>query len=206
MTDSNFIYWDSSIWLSNFLQDQDFPYAEQQLERIKNGSEVIVVSNLVLMEVIGVLRQRTIEKQTYQGITEKQKAGLKKLADDEVTRALMIIRDLGRSKKVIITSSKMSVSELHQKTYDILACWIFGDILPTNKRCKCPSCGVIRSPTTYRLKYPGHYDIQHALLANEPISGNLRINEIVSVDRAFTQLHTLKDFQNMVIRTPPVAT
>jgi len=199
MTDLNFIYWDSSIWLSNFLEDQDFPFAEQQLERIKHGSEVIVVSNLVLMEIIGVLRQRTIEKQTYTGITEKQKADLKKLADDEVTKALTIIRDLARSRKVIITSSKMSVSELHKKTYDILSCWVFGDIIPTNKRCKCPACGIIRSPTTYRLKYPGHYDIQHALLANEPISNSSRVNEIVSVDRAFTQLNTLKDFQHLLI-------
>jgi predicted nucleic acid-binding protein len=199
MTDSKFIYWDSSIWLSNFLQDQDFPYAEQQLKKIETSPDVIVVSNLVLMELIGVLRQRTIEKQNFQGITDAQKDKLKKLADDEVTKALVIIRDLARSKKLIVTSSKMSVADLHQKTYEILSVWIFGEIVQTNKRCKCPTCGDIRSPTSYKLKYPGHYDIQHALLASEPISDSSRVNEIVSVDRAFTQLRKIKDFENIVI-------
>jgi predicted nucleic acid-binding protein len=41
----------------------------------------------------------------------------------------------------------------------------------------------------------GHYDIQHALTAKEKSA-----TEIVTFDKAFPQLHQLKEFESLPIR------
>jgi len=205
MSDPLFVYWDTSVWLSYFLDDKNnskqdprrIAFIEQNMDAVENGLEIVLISDLILLELIGVLRERIIQKQKYGGFTKEKEEELRKIANEEVTKSLIFIRNLANAEKAIKFSSKMPVSDLYRETNNLLSYSIFGEIKP---RDICKKCR--RSiPTEYNLKYPGHYDIQHALLALER-KENVTVKKIISTDEAFLQFQRLKEFKDIEISTP----
>lgn len=185
MTEQFFVYWDSSIWISFFLDDPKFPnrrsqFIDKSMKSVQEGSEIIVISDLILLELIGVLRERIIQKQKFDGINEDKRQELKKIADNKVAESLTFIRNLVRANRAVLPRSKMSVNEINCKTMEILNYSIFGDI---NKKDVCKKCRRAIS-SEYNLKYPGHYDIQHILLATEK-QGQIEVKKIISADEVF---------------------
>jgi predicted nucleic acid-binding protein len=203
MADPYLVYWDTSIWLVYFnprkdTEDTRIPVARQLMEKIQNGTHIVVVPDLVKMEIIGVLRQRVIESQEYRGNDDKVKKEIEKEANKEVEEALGFIRDLSYANKALLINSNISTSELHGKALDILHNFVFGEIEPMRKKCKCPTCGVVKSPVKYNLRYPAHYDLQHAIIATTPLPKNYTIKKIITFDRAFSQLRELKEFKGII--------
>jgi predicted nucleic acid-binding protein len=205
MSDPLFVYWDSSVWVSYFLDDKSDPkqdqtriaFIEQNMNSVEKGSEIILISDLILLELVGVLRERIIQKQKYEGFPKKKKEELRKIADNKVTESLSFIRNLANAKKAIKPSSKMLVSDLYRETSRILNYSIFGEIKSKDICKKCRR----EIPPEYNLKYPGHYDIQHALLALER-KESIPVSKIISTDEAFLQFQSLKEFSDVEICTP----
>jgi len=203
MPDPYFVYWDTSVWIAYFNPSEDatdtrVPIAQKLMENIQNGSHIVVVSDLVKMEIVTVLRQRIIESREYRGDNDKIKDEIEAEAKEETKKAMEFIRNLSYTNKALLFNLGTPTSELHGKTLDILQNFIFGEIKPMRKKCKCPNCGEVKSPAKYNLKFPAHYDIQHALIASTPLTKKYSIKKIYAFDNGFRQLTGLKEFKGVI--------
>jgi predicted nucleic acid-binding protein len=203
MADLSFVYWDTSIWIAYFnprkdANDARVPIAQKLMENIQNGSQIVVVSDLVKMEIVTVIRQRIIESQEYQGDADKIKDEIESVAKEETSKAMEFIRDLSVAHKAILFNLGIPASDLHGKTLDILQNCVFGEIKSMRKKCICPNCGEVKSPPKYNINFPAHYDIQHALIASTPLTKKISVKKIYAFDRGFRQLADLKEFKGII--------
>lgn len=63
-TDSTVAYFDANVWVAYMLDasDRNFLFANKLIDEINNGSYIVYVSDLVLLETISSLRRKIAEK------------------------------------------------------------------------------------------------------------------------------------------------
>jgi len=152
----------------------------------------VVISNLVLLEVIDVIRKRVTEKESYTGLTPTAKGQIEAKVKSKIQEFIDKTTKLASQGKALLVDPDLALQDYQKETVNISQPH-FGEILDSNI---CPVCR--RSlATRYRYKGLGHYDIQHGINARE--SG---ATEIYSFDKAFSQLRTLSEFSTLTVSVP----
>lgn len=188
--EAKLVYFDSSIWISHFLQESlnDRAQTVQQLiEQIENDNEVILVSYLVLLEVLEVMRKRITEKEPYTTLDDDKKKEIKDKVQKKTDLFLESLSQLVKDHKVAIVNSQEPVDKWFKTTYSILRA-SFGDISAPNYS----SNGGKKKSPKYHYKGAGHYDIQHALTAKE-----FSAKDLHTFDQRFADLENYPDFKGI---------
>ena len=189
------VYFDTTVWISYFLEDDFLTYAEDQLERIETGTDVAIISPLILLEIIDVTRKNLLKNESFQGMDKTTTDSIKSRINARVQNILKRISILAADRKVLIVNSTTPMSQNHNDIYRLIRT-NEGEILPKSKEI-CPQCKHQIEPVKYRYRILGHYDIQHALIARE-----FSASEIVTFDKAFPQLNQFAEFVGITITVP----
>jgi len=188
--EAKLVYFDSSIWISYFLQESlnERAQAVQQLiEQIEKDNGVILISYLVLLEVLEVMRKRITEREPHTNLDEDKKKEVKDKVQEKTDIFLESISQLAKNRKVAFINSQEPLDKWLKKTYSIFRT-SFGDISTPNYI----SGGGKKNPPKYHYKGAGHYDIQHALIAKEFFAEGLH-----TFDQGFAELANYPDFKEI---------
>lgn len=188
--EAKLVYFDSSIWVSHFLQEDLNGRAQtvqQLIEQIEKDDEIILVSYLVLLEVLEVMRKRITEREPYTIFDEDKKKEIKDKVQEKTDIFLESISQLAQDRKVAFINSQEPLDKWLTKTYSIFRV-SFGDVSTPNY---ISSGGKKNSPKCH-YKGIGHYDIQHALTAKEFFAKDLH-----TFDQGFAELENYPDFKGI---------
>ena len=193
------IYIDASVWLDYFLPDKEESYqmAKRQIERLKDESDHFLISFLVMMEIIGVIRQRVVEREKHTGLSDEKKQEIKIKANTAVERILSSLVALENQHRLMMVNPVGDASDFHSQSLhklrdlDLNA---FGEI---EDRRMCSKCHQLLPNRKNKLVCLGHYDFQHAFIARQH-----HASEIVSFDRAFRQMPNFVEFRDITITIP----
>jgi predicted nucleic acid-binding protein len=190
------IYVDSSVWLNYFLPDNSDYYqrAKTQIERIKDNSDYFLISFLVMMEIIGVIRQRVIEREEHSGLSTDKIQEIKLKAQREVEKVLSNLDALQEKDRLRMINPTGNASDFHNHTLCLLQNLDLDSIGKIEDRRKCSKCRTYYQKPKYKLVCLGHYDFQHAFIAKQHST-----TEIISSDRAFLQLPNFEEFKDIKI-------
>lgn len=184
------VYFDSSIWVSHVLQEKRNNRAQtvQQLfDQIEEDEEVILVSHLVLLEVLEVIRKRITESEPYTDLDDSKKKEIKDKIQEKTNLFLKALSQLIREHRVALIDSQKPVDQWFKMTYSIFVS-SSGDIsihnyYPDGRRRTLPK---------YQYRGVGHYDIQHALTAQE-----FSARDLHTFDQGFVELEDHQEFEGM---------
>lgn len=184
------VYLDSSIWVSHILQEKRNNRAQtvQQLfHQIEEDEDVILVSHLVLLEVLEVIRKRITESEPYTDLDDNKKKEIKGKVQKKTSLFLKALSHLIREHRVALIDSQKPVDQWFGMTYSIFIS-SSGDISTHNHY---PG-GRRRALPKYRYRGVGHYDIQHALTAQE-----FSARDLHTFDQGFVELEGHQEFEGM---------
>ncbi|MFA5221633.1 MAG: hypothetical protein WC391_05050 [Methanoregula sp.] len=196
------IYIDSSTWLDYFLPDRQENYqnAKRQIERIRDVSDYFLISSLVVMEIVGVVRQRVVEREIYSNLSDEKKREIKIKANSEVQRILQGLLALENQHRLMVVNPSGDASDFLNQSLCLLRNLNINEIGDIESRNRCSKChGNLPNPK-YKLVCLGHYDFQHAFIARQH-----HATEIVSSDRAFRYLPSFEEFRGIQITNPRLA-
>ena len=184
------VYLDSSIWISHILQEKRNNRAQtvQQLfHQIEEDEGVILISHLVLLEVLEVIRKRITENEPYTDLGDDKKKEITDKVQEKTNLFLKALSRLIREHRVALIDSQKPVDQWFKATYSIFVS-SSGDISAHNYY---PDGGR-RALPKYQYRGVGHYDIQHALTAQEFSAGDLH-----TFDQGFVELEGHQEFEGM---------
>lgn len=156
------------------------------MERILSGEEIGVLSHLVICEIVDVAKKKLLEKEPFNGMDPAHLDTLDKEIRGRIQEILARIIKLARDKKIRVINSQKTLDQSYTEIYSLIA-QIHNEIRRNNY---CPICKERIDPPTYKYRKIGHYDIQHALMAKE-----FSVTDFITFDKAFPQLHQLKEFE-----------
>lgn len=190
------IYLDTSVWVSYILGkgEHNYDYAASVMERIDNNTYTAIVTHLVLMEIIGVIRQKIASKEGYTGqLDSTKKAEIKEKMDSIIKVAIEKITDWENEGKVEIRNIDDSVDRLLRNAFGFFKDY-FGFIREIQL---CSKCQRNLDNKKYDYKALGQYDIQHALLAKA-----LDAKIFIAFDKSFRDLKGVTTFKNITFDAP----
>lgn len=183
------VYFDSSIWLSYLLQDRHYLDAEKSLKRIEEGDDIALISSLIMLEIIEVIRKRITENESYVGLTADVKQKIKTSIDEKTREFIDKVTKLVAQGKAEIRNPEEPLEGYLKETLALFSP-NFGEI------SEFDYCFICNRKTNMRYRYRGlgHYDMQHAMNAKD-----CHAKEIVSVDKAFSQLRNIQEFNSLKV-------
>ena len=189
---SNPVYFDSSIWIAYAIgaKDRNFLFAKDLIERMDNGKFQVYVSNLVLMEVVHVIRMKTVQYEKYSGrLNAGKSANLKNTTNQKIKDFLNSLTSWESEKKVIFADPDIQLDDFLQNSFLHLQNY-WGEL---RNVYKCRICRrPLRSPQ-YSYKGLGQWDFQHAMIAH-----SLNSSVLYSTDRDFRHLTITHQFDPLV--------
>lgn len=186
------VYFDSSIWISYFLKEEQnnrVQTVQQLIDQIEEADEVILVSHLVLLEVLEVIRKRITEQEPYTNLDRTRKEEIKDKVQEKTHLFIKSLSQLMKEHKVALISPQEPVETWFNRTYSIFTS-SFGDVSTRNYCYDCKR----NIPPKYRYRGVGHYDIQHALTAKE-----FSARDLYTFDRGFAELKNNPEFEGINI-------
>lgn len=189
MSRISLIYFDSSIWLSYLLQDRHYLDAEKSLKRVEEGDDKALISTLIMLEIIEVIRKRMTENENYIGLTPDVRQRIKTSVDVKTREFIDKVTKLVAQGKAEINNPDEPLSGYLKETLTLFFP-NFGEITEFDY------CFICERKTSMRYRYRGlgHYDMQHAMNARD-----CNAKEIVSVDKAFSQLRNIPQFNSLKV-------
>lgn len=184
MATENLAYYDANVWAAWMLGKSDpfFSQAKVLINRITSGETTVVVSNLILLEVIHVIRKRTAEYSKYTGDTHEDHTAVRNKANMMTLDLIRRIREMAKNRQVLLAPQHISIMNHHTRVLTKIVEY-FGHVHT-----------VTRGPTKkYRYKGLGHTDLEHAVFAQ---SSN--VQEFYSGDTSFEDLRGDSDFGDMI--------
>lgn len=184
------LYFDSCVWISYVLpRDKHHFKAVNQLERIERGEDEVIVSSQVILEFLDVIRKRIVQEENYVGLNNAAKTRIKTKIDAITRKFMNMLTLLAHEHKVMIANPNQNLTDYLHLTQKILI-QHFGDI---GEFSFCFTCNR-STPTRYRYRGMGHYDIQHAINAKDA-----KADEIVSFDQPFRFLNDIDGFSSLKV-------
>lgn len=194
------VYYDSSVWLALFLPNTAKPggYRKKQqmqanilLESLKSGKYRCCVSGIVIMEVIHVIRTKTIQSESRAGVSsgERKIDLVEKVAKrtDWFKAVLKKMRDDGH---IELIGYQGSLDEMHGRVKSCMDGLKIGKLIV--------EAGLDKpEPHGYRYLGPGHVDIEHAILAHDA-----RCSILFTFDSGFCALENLPMFTSLKFINP----
>lgn len=174
------LYYDSSVWSSYILGHSDihFEESEKQIQRLYKGHQA-VVSYLVILEVMGVIRKRIVERENFTGqLNDDLKKELREKIKQKISQFFSLLIRLKNEDKI-----RIRIPDIPLEDY-------FKTVL---KHYKNTDNDI--SISGFKLKYKelGHYDLQHAIHAAA------FANEFITNDHAFKYLNGTSAFSHLAI-------
>ena len=186
-------YIDSNIWfayITNNLYGSESIKAHDILYSIVNDERrIAVISQLVIIEVINVIRTRIIQRTPYENTLETTKINtMRQIISDHIKKFIDVITRWTESKKLEVFTSNTAMKTM---LYEIMKVQnnLKGEIKVINQ---CKFCGTHYN--SYVYKGVDHWDIQHALIAREA-----GVNYFVTFDKGYEELRKyFKEFKLMI--------
>lgn len=182
-------YVDSNVWFSYITKgkyEKTYDIARNIIDGIiANPQSVVVISDLVILEMVSILRSKVVQKEsfTHQIKGESRIADALKWKIDVYTKEFLAkITESTMAKKIVAVESNIPMNEFSRRVVQIQR-KTFGKIVDQNF---CPICK--RPYKSYRYRGADYNDIQHAIMAQFA-----RVNRLITFDRDY---EFLKPFFN----------
>jgi len=182
-------YIDSNVWFSYITKgkyEKTYDKARNIIDGIiANPQSVVVISDLVILEMVSILRSKVVQKESFTHTikSESRIADALKWKIDVYTKEFLAkITESTMAKKLIAVGSTIPMNEFSRRVVQIQR-RTFGIILDQNF---CPICK--RPYKSYRYRGADYNDIQHAIMAQFA-----RVNRFITFDRGY---EFLKPFFN----------
>jgi predicted nucleic-acid-binding protein len=182
-------YIDSNVWFSYITKgkyEKTYDKARNIIDGIiANPQSVVVISDLVILEMVSILRSKVVQKESFTHTikSESRIADALKWKIDVYTKEFLAkITESTMAKKLIAVESTIPMNEFSRRVVQIQR-RTFGIILDQNF---CPICK--RPYKSYRYRGADYNDIQHAIMAQFA-----RVNRFITFDRGY---EFLKPFFN----------
>jgi hypothetical protein len=155
------------------------------LNRLSHGDQAIV-STLVFLEVLGALRKKIVRKESFAGpLTPAIKKNIQTKIEQKIAEFMTKVAELTRQGKVLLADPDMRLRNYLRNVLSIFSPYKgYLEHSPANK------------PDKYIYEGLGHWDMQHAVNAQE-----LNAGELVSCDSKFNDLRNISKFASMTITT-----
>lgn len=181
------IYLDTNIlfsYVTGGKYDDKFQRSKILIDDIINEeNKVAVISDLVILEMINIIRVKSIQKEKFRGkINDNPQITLqlKRLVDKYVRRFVDKITEWVNAGKLLILKIEISMAKFFKKVRNIQEMF-FGDVRDSYR---CKFCNSLYD--SYDFKGIDHYDIQHALIARID-----KVNHFATFDQGFRYLRAL---------------
>jgi len=182
-------YIDSNVWFSYVTKgtyEKTYDKARNIIDGIiANPQCVVVISDLVILEMVSILRSKVVQKESFTDSIKSESRiadTLKSKIDLYTKEFLAKITESIMAKKLVAVESNIPTNEFFRRVVQIQR-KTFGKILDQNF---CPICR--RPYKSYRYRGADYNDIQHAIMAQFA-----RVNRLITFDRGY---EFLKPFFN----------
>jgi predicted nucleic-acid-binding protein len=182
-------YIDSNVWFSYITKgkyEKTYDKARNIIDGIiANPQSVVVISDLVILEMVSILRSKVVQKESFTHTIKSESRiadALKRKIDVYTKEFLGKITESTMAKKLVAVESTIPTNEFSRRVVQIQR-RTFGIILDQNF---CPICK--RPYKSYRYRGADYNDIQHAIMAQFA-----RVNRFITFDRGY---EFLKPFFN----------
>jgi predicted nucleic acid-binding protein len=188
------IYIDSNVWFSFLSEGQyenknsiEFNEAESLFNKAEKGNIIILTSNLVILEIVSVIRKKVITNCQFKGrINSQIEAELKQKVTKLIKKFIDLVTRLEKTQRLRIVRVNESLSNVLEKEQEILN-KRFGKLHEMYKCFICKS-----NYSGYSYKGIDHYDIQHAIIAEYA-----KADKLITFDRSFNYIKD--DFKSLNI-------
>ncbi|MGG6459963.1 MAG: hypothetical protein ACM3JQ_00910, partial [Candidatus Eiseniibacteriota bacterium] len=160
------IYLDTNIlysYITGGKYDYNFQKSKILLEEIiRRENKIGVISDLVILEMINIIRVKSIQKEKFRGKIKNNPhiaIQLKRMVNRYIGMFINKITEWVSAGKLLIIKVEISMAKFYKKVRNIQENF-FGDILDSYK---CKMCDAHHD--SYIFRGIDHYDIQHALIA-----------------------------------------
>jgi len=175
-------YIDSNIWFAYITQDK-FGEESDQANKIiddiiRQKNSVAVISHLAILEVVNVIRNKVVQKTKHRGQLDLNlETELRQTANELIKEFLDKTTKWSIAEKLEIFEVTKPLVEVWKNTF-LIQNAILGQIIEVHK---CKICKGVFNGYTY--KGVDHYDIQHALIAQEA-----KVNFLATFDKGYNEL------------------
>lgn len=149
------------------------------IEMIYSKKNVVVVSDLILLETIHVIRRKIAEN------TSDDHAVIQDKINTRINEFLNIIREMSKNEQVLITRPNLSVANHHARVLKKFVKY-------------CGQLRIVTRNSTKKNNYKGlgHVDFEHAFFAQSH-----DVQEFYSGDTSFEDLKDDSDFKDICFNT-----
>lgn len=180
------IYLDTNIlfsYITGGKYDDNFQKSKILLEEIiRRENKIGVISDLVILEMINIIRAKSIQKEKFRGKIKDNPhiaIQLKIMVNKYIGRFIDKITEWVDAGKLLIIKIEISMAKFYKKVRNIQEN-LFGDIIDSYR---CKICNTHHD--SYSFRGIDHDDIQHALIAKIA-----NVNRFATFDKGFRYLRT----------------
>lgn len=182
------VYFDTNIWYSYFVKDRHSGKAKKLFELVEKNKSIVLVSELIILELIDIIKKRIIENSEYSDLSDDR---IKELVKEYEQKRLDVVEKISfllAKGKIIIKDPDCSIKQTYNniKKYSSKG---FGEI---NSRDYCFDCEQKLPKPKYKYRGVGSWDILHALTVKD-----LGIKDFYTFDKGFSELAINKDFNSV---------
>ncbi len=175
------VYCDSSVWIAYWINtDKHHRFAHRVIDDAENGAYKICVTDLAIAETTHALRKIVIGAEKYTGMSTQQMNQLQVKIDQICADFLEWLENMEDMDAVIYPSLSYSLDEFYKETTRLL-----NQVNATDWIRSRPAS----RPKEYRYYGPGHWDIQHAIMALD-----LHCSTLYTADHGFGALEDMQEF------------
>jgi len=191
-------YIDSNVWFSYITKgkyEKTYDKARNIIDGIiANPHSVVVISDLVVLEMVSILRSKVVQKESFTHAIKRESriADTLKWKIDLYTKEFLAkITESTMAKKLVAVESTIPTNEFSRRVVHIQR-KTFGIILDQKF---CPICK--RPYKSYRYRGADYNDIQHAIMAQFA-----KVNRFITFDRGYEFLKPFfnRTYEILIIR------
>lgn len=180
------VYFDTSMWvaiiLGNRPSNRGFQFAQDKFQELTNGAFHVYVSDLVLMESVWAIRNRTVgDKANHQ----MSKDDLETMINCKVEFFYQEIMKAQMAGMVTVENPKDSLDWFLQRSHSI------------SSKPQKNALFYRQKGKEYRYVGTGFLDFQHAIIATD-----LKCDRFYTTDQGFERLKSMPEFRTLSIVTP----
>ena len=182
------VYYDASIWLAYVIKDDDYhDNANELITKTITGEHTSYVSDLIVLEVNNALTHNIIRDAGYTDSLDTERNSLASDINNIVHFFRAVLRELIHKGVVIYANPSYELGNFYKSTINcIQKVRIAEHIFPRHKH------GPESAYSGYRYKGPGHWDVQHALIAQA-----MGCSELYTTDAGYSALEHVNEFAGL---------